>query len=277
MDWDFIANAAVDVLDIVPEPYRGYYEEDKAAGKFIVRPEIKPLAEAYTGANKKYQAATKTRTEDNKKDATRRAVLDQVSAVLGEVGWEVGEDLTKLPEVVKTKITELLDTVKGGKEHKLNLDTIKKEMEKRVLDVTTKKDGEVQKMRGTLEKYMIDAAAASELSAAGTVEGGTELIMPQLRKFVKVVPDEAGENYEVRVVDTDGTIRLNNKAEPMSIKDLVTEMKQKFPMAFRSEQKPGGGKAPGSGKLPAGQQFQHKGEEKSATQKIAAGLAAMGK
>lgn len=275
MDWDFIANASVDVIDIVPENIRGYYEEDKAAGKYVLKPDIKPLAEAYTGANKKLKTVGLQRQEDNKKDATRRAILDQVTATLTEVGWEIGDDFTKLPEIVKTKVTELLDQVKGGKEVRTNLDAIKKDFDKRVLDVTTKKDGELAKMRGSLESYMIDSAAAQALAEAGTVEGGVDLVLPMVRKFSKVVGSEDG-TYTVKVVDAEGNERLNNKAEPMNIKDLVSEMKTKYPMAFKSAAPNGGGKPPGSGKINAGQPPARREAEKSSVDKISAGLANLG-
>lgn len=275
MDWDFIANASVDVIDIVPENIRGYYEEDKAAGKYVLKQDIKPLAEAYTGANKKLKTVGLQRQEDNKKDATRRAILDQVTATLTEVGWEIGDDFTKLPEIVKTKVTELLDQVKGGKEVRTNLDAIKKDFDKRVLDVTTKKDGELAKMRGSLESYMIDSAAAQALAEAGTVEGGVDLVLPMVRKFSKVVGSEDG-TYTVKVVDAEGNERLNNKAEPMNIKDLVSEMKTKYPMAFKSAAPNGGGKPPGSGKINAGQPPARREAEKSSVDKISAGLANLG-
>lgn len=273
MDWDFIANAAVDVIDIVPENIRGYYEEDKTAGKFVLKADIKPLAEAYTGANKKLKTIGLQRQEDNKKDATRRAILDQVTSTLAEVGWEVGDDIAKLPEVVKTKVTELLDQVKGGKEVKTNLDVIKKDFDKRVLDVTTKKDLELANMRKSLETYMIDSAAASALAEAGTVEGGVDLVLPMVRKFSKVVAAEDG-TYTVKVVDAENNVRLDNGGNEMSIKSLVGEMKTKYPMAFKSAAPAGGGKPPGSGKINAGQPPARREAEKSSVDKISAGLAA---
>jgi hypothetical protein len=275
MDWDFIANASVDVIDIVPENIRGYYEEDKANGKFVLKADIKPLAEAYTGASKKLKTVGLQRQEDNRKDATRRAILDQVTSTLTEVGWEIGDDITKIPEIVKTKVTELLDQVKGGKEVRTNLEAIKKDFDKRVLEVTTKKDSELANMRKSLETYMIDSAAAAALAEAGTVDGGLDLIMPLVRKFSKVVAAEDG-TYTVKVVDAENNVRLDNSGNEMSIKSLVNEMKTKYPMAFKSSTPAGGGKPPGSGKLPTGQQVPGRSTEKSSVAKISAGLANLG-
>jgi hypothetical protein len=272
-DWDFVANAAVDAVEIVPEPYRGYYEEDAAAGKFVLRADIKPLAEAFTGANKKLLTLTKQKGDDNRKDAARRTIIDSVTSKLTELGVEVGDDIATLPDTIATKFGELMDQVKGGKEAKLNIEAIKSQFNKQLATELAKKDGELNTMRGSLEKYMIKSAAATALATAGTVEKGSDLLMPLIQKAVKVVKNDAGE-YDVSVVDDDNNVRLNNKGEPMTIADLVTEMKTTYPIAFKSEMKPGSGTPPGGGKKPvnAGQRRE---ETKSSVGKIAAGLGAM--
>lgn len=273
-DWDFIANAAVDVVDIVPEPYRGYYEEDKAAGKYVIRPDIKPLAEAFTGANKKLQTLSKQKGDDNRKDAARRTIIDNIASKLSEAGIEVGDDIAVLPDLISTKLSELMETVKGGKEVKTNLEAIKKDFDKRLAAELAKKDGEVNGMRGSLEKYMVNAAAAQALASANTADKGADLLMPVIQRSVKVVKDDTGE-YAVRVVDAENNARLNNKGEHMTINDLVAELKTAYPIAFKSEVKQGGGKPPGTGKQPVGQAIQRQQAERSSVQKISDGLAAM--
>ena len=272
MDWDFIANGAVDVIDIVPEPFKGYYEEDNTAGKYVLKADIKPLAEAYTGANKKLGTITKQKKDDNNKDAARRLVIDGISAKLAEAGIEVGDDVAKLPDLIHEKFTELLGQVKGGKEAKVNLEAIKADFNKRLAAELAKKDSDLSVMKTSLEKYMVNSAAATALAEAGTVEKGSDLIMPIISRMVKVVQDESGE-YGVRIVDADNNIRLNNQGNPMGVKDLVAELKLAYPMAFKSEAKPGGGKPPGTGKQPIGQPMQRRETEKSSVDKISSGLA----
>lgn len=275
MEWDFIANGSVDTIDLVPEPFRGYYEEDKTAGAFVLKADIKPLAEAYTGASKKLGTITKQKKDDNNKDAARRLVIDGITAKLAEAGIEVGDDVGKLPDLIAEKFTELLGQVKGGKEAKVNLEAIKKDFDKRLTTELAKKDQALATMQGSLERYMVNASAATALSEAGTVEKGADLLMPIISKSVRVVQDD-GE-YTVKVVDADNNVRLNNRGEPMTIKDLVVEMKTSYPMAFKSETKQGGGKPPGTGKVPAAGMRQPNVAEKSAVQKISSGLANLGK
>lgn len=275
MDWDFIANGSVDTIDLVPENYRGYYEEDKTAGAFVLKADIKPLAEAYTGANKKLGTLNKQKKDDNNKDAARRLVIDGITAKLVEAGIEVGDDVAKLPDLISEKFTELLGQIKGGKEAKVNLEAIKADFNKRLAAELAKKDTDITTMRGSLERYMVNASAATALSEVGTVEKGADLLMPIISRSVRVVQEDG--DYSVKVVDSDNNVRLNNRGEPMTIKDLVVEMKTSYPMAFKSEAKPGGGKPPGTGKVPATGMRQPNVAEKSAVQKISAGLANLGK
>lgn len=276
MDWDFIANGAVDVIDIVPEAFRGYYEEDKANGKYVVKADIKPLAEAYTGANKKLSTFGKQKKDDNAKDAARRVVIEGITAKLAEAGIEVGEDVAKLPDLISEKFNELLTQVKGGKEVKTNLEAIKADFNKRLAAELAKKDGEIQVMSSSLQEFMVDAEASRALAEAGTVEKGTDLLLPQISKVARVVKDDNGK-YTVRVVDADNNVRLNNRGEPMSIKDVVAEMKTSYPMAFKSAAPSGGGKPPGTGKQPIGQPMQRRETEKSSVDKISSGLANLGR
>lgn len=275
MEWDFIANAAVDALDIVPENLRGYYQEDKANNNFVLKAEVKPLADAYTTSWKAVKTLSKKKTEDNNKDATRRAIIDDLVTKLTEAGIEVGEDHTKLGDVIAAKITELTDSVKGGKEVKTNIEAIKKQFEANLSKELGKKDAQLSAMKTSLEKYLINSSAATALAAANPVEKGLELLMPQILRSAKVVQSEDGE-YSVKVVDADNNERLNAKGESMTIGDLVNEMKTTYPMAFKSEAKGGTGKTPDSSKRPVNQQ-QTVNDNKTPVQKIAAGLAAMKK
>lgn len=274
-DFDFMANAAVDALEVVPETYRGLYEENAAEGKFVLRADIKPLAEAYTGVNKRLKSLTMGRQEDNKKDATRRTVIDGLVSTLSELGWEPGDDVTKLPEVVKNKVSELMEAVKGGKDAKINVEAIRKDFEKKNLELATKKDGEIATMRKSLEKFMVGSAAATALAEAGTIEKGVELLMPMINGAARVVQDETTGEYTVRIVDGESNVRYDGKGGMMTIKDLVTELKSSYPQVFKSEQKPGTGKPPGSGKPAPGTQGTRREAELSSVGKIAAGLASL--
>lgn len=275
MEWDFIANAAVDALDIVPEAARGYYQEDKANNNFVLKPDVKPLAEAFTNSWKAVKALSKKKNDDNNKDAARRTIIEGIVTKLTEAGIEVGDDHSKLGEVISATLSDLTDKVKGGKEVKTNIEAIKKQFEANLAKELGKKDAQLSAMKTSLEKYLINSSAATALAAANPVERGLDLLMPQILRSAKVVQSDDGE-YSVKVVDADNNERLNAKGESMTIADLVNDMKVTYPMAFKSEAKGGTGKQPDSSKRPVNQQ-QNLNDNKTPVQKIAAGLAAMKK
>jgi hypothetical protein len=271
--FNFAANQSVDALEVVPETLRGFYEEDKANGKFTISAAVKPLVDEIIGANNKITALSKQKGDDNRKDAARRTIIDNITSKLTEAGIEVGEDLNALPDLLGTKLTELMTAVKDGKSVNVNLEAIKKDFDKRLGAEKATYQTELQNMQNTLHEYMVKNAALASLSEAGTVAGGQDLLLPQISAQAKVIKTEDGK-YVVRVVDEENNVRLNNKGEPMGVNDLVLEMKQKFPMTFKSEQKPGTGSTPGTAK--GQQQVMRKDpkEEKSSIQKISAALSA---
>jgi hypothetical protein len=100
-----------------------------------------------------------------------------------------------------------------------------------------------------------------------------------IKSSARVVQDESGE-YSVKIVDGDNNVRYDVRGEAMSIKDLVSELKSAYPQVFKSEQKPGTGMPPNSGRANNQQQQQQQRRQTadmSPTQKIAAGLSAMGR
>lgn len=272
MEWDFVANGAVDALEIVPENYRNYYVEDKANNRFILDDRVKPLAEAYTGVSKKLGEFSKSRQQDNAKDASRRHILKNITEVLKEVGVETDEGkLDEVPNLLKTKFSEFVEAQKNGGELKINLDKIKQDAEKRVVTEKENADKRLHAMQGSLEKYMVKSDAASALAEEKVVANGVDLLMPQITSSTRIIQDDNGE-YVVRVVDREGNARMNNKGDWMTVRDLVKEFKTQFPMAFQSEAKQGSGKTPGSGNVSVAPT---RGVEKSAVEKIAAGLSKM--
>jgi hypothetical protein len=272
MPWDFTANKTVDSLDVVPEEFKPLYVEDKANQGYSVDPKVAPLADAYMGVNKQLTDAGKAKKSDMEKDAARRHTIKAISDILAEQGLTVDDDLSKLPETIKTKLSELMDQVKGGKQVKVDLDKIRLETEKKISEVKASAETDKTKMFSTLQKYMVGEAAAKALAENGVVEKGIELLLPQIRQFVKVIPE--GDEYIVRVVDAAGDARTDGKGGFMGIPDLVKELKTQFPMAFKAQESGGTGKKPGSGT----QTTQKKvgTEEKSSAQKIADGLKARG-
>lgn len=270
MEWDFLANSTVDTLDVVPEAFRPVYQEDKANSNFIVNPDLKALADSFTNTAKKLKATNTTRTEDNKKDKERRLALEGVQAAIVELGIEIPDNVS-LPEVIKSTFTTLSDSVKGGKEARVNVEAAKAEFQKQVKAITDTHTKEVSGLTATLEKHMIESAAAQELAKMGVVENGMELLMPMIRKTTKLQKQETGD-YKVIVVDENNNIRVDQHAADMNIPSLITDLKAKFPMAFKSENKGGGGTNNAATKKPVQNAGKAATDGRSSVDKIAAGL-----
>lgn len=104
-----------------------------------------------------------------------------------------------------------------------------------------KKDEAVGSMRKALERHLVDAAATAAIASA---DGVPDLLLPHVQRHVKVI-EEDGE-FTVKVVDAKGDPRVNGKGEPLTISDLVSEMRQSeiFGRAFKGDGKSGSGTPP---------------------------------
>jgi hypothetical protein len=102
------------------------------------------------------------------------------------------------------------------------------------------KDETIGAMRKRLEAELVDAKAVAAIAAA---KGVPELLLPHVQRHVKVSDD-----FTVQVVDAKGDPRVNGKGEPLSISDLVEEMKQTeiFGRAFEGSGQSGSGTRPGN-------------------------------
>lgn len=98
-------------------------------------------------------------------------------------------------------------------------------------------------LSGTVADLLVKQQATTVLAAE---KGDPELLMPHIERQTKVV--EKDGKFSAVVVGADGNVRFNGKGEPMTIGELVAEMKKasSFGKAFEGE---GTG---GSGKLPNG-------------------------
>jgi hypothetical protein len=270
--WDFITNASVDSIDAVPDEHQSYYEEDKATKKFVLKADVRPLAEGYSNANRNVAKLTLTRKEDGKKDQTRRLVIDGLKAILPELGVELeGDDITKIPEIMKEKITELVESGKSGKDNKVNIENVKKAMETQITKLKETHAQELGAMSRSIEEYLVDSVANAAFAKAGTVDNGSDLLLPKVRASVKVIRTDDGK-YVPRVIDEDGTYKFNSKGTEMSVEELVGDLKTKFPNMFKSENKGGGGSTKSGSNRTL-----DRSTEKTSVDKIASGLGGLGK
>lgn len=105
------------------------------------------------------------------------------------------------------------------------------------------------KLRGRLERYLVDAKATAAIAAA---EGEPELLLPIVKRFMKVTEDPDTGEFSTSIVDDKGGARVNGKGDPLTVDELLAEMKssEKLGRAFKASGSSGGGSAPGGGSNP---------------------------
>lgn len=250
MDFEF---QEVESLDVVPEQFRGLYAE--ADGKFRLNETYKGVAEAVNGLNRSLKAS---RAEAK---ALKGSKVD-LSALA-----DFGDSPEAIAQAVQDRIKELESQLANGDKAKLNLDKVKEDLAKahsKDLEKVTKRSEALQTQ---LYGLLVENAATT---AIAELKGIPELLMPFVKTQVNVVEEE-GE-FRVFVVDVQGDRRYSGvTGQPMSIKELVSEMKanEKFGRLFESEAPQGGGTPPGGARRPS----QQPAGERSSVDKIAAGLA----
>lgn len=168
---------------------------------------------------------------------------------------EKWEKLGKSDEEIAALIAEQEQNKHRELEAKGQWEELKKQMnERHQLDIKkwegltqAEKDNNL-KLRGKLERYLIDAKATAAIAAA---EGEPELLLPIVKRFMKVTEDENGEFY-TSIVDDKGGARVNGKGDPLTIEELLVEMKssEKLGRAFKASGSSGGGSSPGGGSNP---------------------------
>lgn len=249
MDFDF---APVESLDKVPEQFRALYgQQAKDDGKFSVADAYKPVAEALNGFNKSNKTL-RDQLKGSKVDLSPLAEFGDSPAAIKEA---VAKRLEELEASKGQDVQKQIEGVKLGL-----LDAHKKEQEKL--------GARNAALQNQLYGLMVENAATA---AVAELKGIPELLMPFIKSQVKVVEEDGA--FKATVIDASGEVRYGATGSPMTIKELVTEMKgqEKFGRLFESEQQDnrgGGGFRPGAGR----QAPTKPATERSANEKIAHAL-----
>lgn len=187
----------IDSLDAVPESVRTLYQPE--GDKFRLQ------LEGYEDPTGLKSALQKER--EAAKNASKQS---QAWASLG-----------KTPE----EIQQLLDLQRKSEEDKAakngEWDKLKVQMQEQFGTERSKLESALKAKDGAIERYLVDAQAVSAISE---LKGVPALLLPHVKAAVKVVDDD-GE-YVTRVVDANGNPRVNSKGDFLTIKDLVSEMRQ---------------------------------------------------
>lgn len=275
VDFSLKAHSVVDSLDTVPEAFRGAYIDGTGehAGKKVVNPALTSLLQTYEGAYGSLNEERNKVRKLNEESAGRRTALSKFTEMAQSLGLSV-EDGADLAELLKGHIDGLTDKVKGGTEAKINLEKINKDWDGKLKAAVGAADAKTAKMQTSLERYLIGQEATAQIAAH---DGIPMLLMPHVTRQTKVVVD--GDEFVARVVDAQGDLRVNAAGAPMTVKDLVAEMKAnaEYAPAFKSPAKGGSGtgkdrQQDNTRRTPAQRTNAGDGEKRTAQQKIEDGL-----
>lgn len=255
MEFEFGKAPTVESLDKVPEQFRPFYVEGESG--YQLNDSFKSTASAIDGLNKSLKAARRDADEARKNRPDVSGYV-QLGEMLGLEGDEAGS-----PETLKGALERVISESRDGK---VNWEKMKKDLHKGFETQIQAKDGELQTMSKTLQKYLVTTAAVQAIASA---KGVPELLLPHIQAKTKVIKE--GDEYVVRIIDEAGDPRGNASGGFMSVEDLVKEMKASpvYGRAFEGEAPSGNGVRPGS----TTQKPSQRPSELSPTQKIAAGLA----
>lgn len=208
---------SVDSVDGLEESVRGLYTEKD--GKFVLNVEG---LEDTSGLKTALQKERRERGELEKK--VKR--------------WE---GLGKTDEEITALIAKHDETAQTEAERKGEWDKLRTQMNDKHAKDLQAKDEKISAYQKRLNAELVDARATSAIAAA---KGVPDLLLPHVQRQVKV-----DEEFNVIVVDAKGDPRVNGKGEPLSITDLIEEMKANdvYGRAFEGSGHSGSGMRPNNG------------------------------
>tara|TARA_R110002051_G_C8716579_1_gene496186 strand:- start:108 stop:911 length:804 start_codon:yes stop_codon:yes gene_type:complete len=262
MVFKFAENKVVADITKVPEQFRCCYVEDGEEFKLDSTNPIVAMAVQNITSLTGTVAKLRVEVDDAK---GKRVDLSPLS----EWGESVDAILAKFTE----ERTELSDKAPKVEEWQAKLAQQKVDMANSHNAVVTARDTEITALKSAVEGELINSRALAALSKH---KGSAELLMSVIKNHVKVVQSDTGV-YSTQVVGADGVVRYNSTGEDMSLDELVGELKSNdvYAPAFASEAPAGTNTRPGS----TNQRTHRPGagaDERSPTDKIAAGIAAGG-
>jgi len=235
--------AIVDDVSGVPEAARGFYQKiegDDAgdlAGKFRLTVEgahgfaldnVETLKSALSSEREAHKTAKSTlKAFEGLDPAKAKAALAKI-AKIGDLDPEVHADrlASEKVEAIKTQLMEAAENDRkawAGREGVLT---------------------------GELRRVLVDNAA---ITALGANKGNVELLQRVVTDRLRLT--EKDGKFNVEVIDGNGNPRIKDaKGTPMTVEDLVVEMRadKRFAVAFESNAKGGGNTPPGGNDGPAG-------------------------
>jgi hypothetical protein len=222
--------AIVETIDEVPETQRDLYAE--ADGKFVLQ--VEPV----NGYALENVAGLKTTLG---KEMTQRKALEKTVLKFKDIDPDKArEALVKLEELGNLDPAKEADRIVSER-----MAAAKQQLLDKHTGDLKERDGKIGHLTKTVENLLIDNAATAALAEA---KGSVDLLLPHVQRHTRV--REMDGRYVVEVVDKDGNARIgNSNGDPMTIKDLVQEMRQSetFGRAFEGTGNTGSGTRPNTG------------------------------
>lgn len=136
----------------------------------------------------------------------------------------------------------------------------KNRLQKKIDDLTKT----VDERDSAIREMLLDSNATAAIAEH---DGDPELLMPFVRKRMRVV--EAEGRRKIEVLGEDGNVKMNGKGEPISVSDLIAEMRgnERFGKLFKGSGASGGGTPPGGGGGSGGGSHQFKRRSELKTEK----------
>lgn len=254
MDFEF---TPVESLEKVPAQFRPLYATQAGEdGKFSIAEPYKGTAEAFVGLGRALKA--------ERAAAKNRTTVDL--SPLQPFGSTVEEIATGVTNKIRTLEEQL---AQGGK---VDVEKIKQALAQAHQTETQKITTRAKALESQLYEQLVETAATAELGRPGKPRGSAELLMPIIRRSVKVTENDG--KFAVSVVDGSGDLRYSGvTGQPLSIAELVDEMRTdaRYARAFDSDAPSGGGAPPTGSKAPVRVVQQH--GDVSPTDLIRQGLA----
>lgn len=158
---------------------------------------------------------------------------------------EAWDRLERSPE----ELAELLEAQRKAEEDKATKagewDKLRAQLSANHEAVVSKLNEQLATERKARERYLIDSQATAAIAAA---KGVPELLLPIVQRQLRV--QEKDGSFVLEVVDASGQPRVSGtKGDPMSISDLVAEMRasEVYGRAFDGAGQSGGGTQPVNG------------------------------
>lgn len=224
--------AIIEKLEDAPETIREHYRagtaEEGADGKFVLG------VESVNGWALEDVTGLKTTFS---KEMTQRKALEREVARFKDIDPDKArEALTKLQELGDLDPTKEADKIANTR-----FEAAKTQLLTKHQDEIKSREERIGSLTKSVDVLVREQRATAELAEA---KGAVELLLPHVLKNTRTVERDGGK-FAVEVIDAEGNVRIaNGKGDPMTLKDLVAEMRQSdaYARAFESDGHDGQGK-----------------------------------